>query len=429
MNRRRTGLFYGWWVLAGAVGMGLLALGAANAGFRAFLLPAVTELDISRTQLSYAVSVASAVGSLAALGGGWLSDRYGGRRLVLLGGLLICAGFAVGAFVNAFWQLAAYLMIISVGRGIGYVSLLTMINQWFVRRKALALTVLLTVFVVGNYGAGLSLPDASEADNWTETILVVSILLLATTAVAALVIRSCPEDIGERPDGDPPPADPSIDNDAVAADLDGNRQPRERDAAYTAADLTLRSTLRTPAFWLLATAVTVQVASASALGISYTLIMLAEGKTLNEAAVYISMISWGFPFLRFGMGLSTMVVPVRWVLFGGMAVGAVGTAIMLAWSGNGAIGLFLLSRVVAVGIQTLGWLAVGEYFGRRSFGTLVGIMMVCSEIGGFAAPAALSWLFDWTDGYDVLLAALTVLQLAAGLCYLMARRPTPSPAA
>ena len=86
--------------------------------------------------------------------------------------------------------------------------------------------------------------------------------------------------------------------------------------------------------------------------------------------------------------------------------------------------MFVLSIAATEGIATLGWLAVGEYFGRRSFGSLVGIMTVSFGLGSLAAPAAAGWIFVQTGTYSSALLAAAGMQLVSGLCYVLARRPT-----
>ncbi|MCY3692532.1 MAG: hypothetical protein OXH30_11110, partial [Chloroflexi bacterium] len=116
----------------------------------------------------------------------------------------------------------------------------------------------------------------------------------------------------------------------------------------------------------------------------------------------------------------------RWLLFGGMTVGAGAAVLFLALSGYPAAAMFVLSIAATEGIATLGWLAVGEYFGRRSFGSLVGIMTVSFGAGSLVAPVAAGWVFDRTGEYGIALMAAAVMQLGSGVCYLMARRPAVS---
>ena len=410
----RGGLFYGWWVLLAAGGLGFLGFGALIPGFLVFATPIRSELGISSAQFAFVVGAAWAVGNVASLGAGWLADRYGGRMLVLAGGLLCCVGFAAVAGVGTYWQLLLlYSGVAALGRGIGVVpNLMTIVNQWFVRRKALTMTLLNTAFAGG---AAIMVPLLAYCEGlfgWRDVILWTGGLVAVLTALATVVIRSRPEDIGLLPDGE---------RSATGGAARGRGQRIE--PLYAESDFTLRRAVATPAFWLMTAAVTLRIAAADALVINQIPMLVWKGIPEDEAAYFLSATFLAIIPLRFGMGLTAMVVASRWLLFGGMTVGAVAAVSFLALSGYPAAAMFVLSIAATEGIATLGWLAVGEYFGRRSFGSLVGIMTVSFGVGSLAAPVAAGWVFDRTGEYGIALIAAAVMQLGSGVCYLLARRP------
>ncbi len=392
----RRGIYYGWWVLAAAAGLGFLGFGALIPGFLVFATPIRGELGITSAQFAFVVGAAWAVGNVASLGAGWLADRYGGRALVLAGGLLCCVGFAAVAGVGSYWQLLLlYSGVAALGRGIGVApNLMTVLNQWFVRRKALTMTLLNTAFAGG---AAIMVPLLAYCEGqfgWRTVILWTGGFVALLTALATVVIRSRPEDIGLLPDGDVP-----------VAQRTGQGERRRIEPTYSESDFTMRQAVATPAFWLMTAAVTLRIAAADALVINQIPMLVWKGIPEEQAAYFLSATFLAIIPLRFGMGLAAMAVPSRWLLFGGMTVGAVGVGGFLALSGYPAAAMFVLSIAATEGIATLGWLAVGEYFGRRSFGSLVGIMTVSFGAGSLAAPVA------------------AVLQLASGGCYFLARRP------
>lgn len=410
----RRGIYYGWWVLAAAAGLGFLGFGALIPGFLVFATPIRGELGITSAQFAFVVGAAWAVGNVASLGAGWLADRYGGRALVLAGGLLCCVGFAAVAGVGSYWQLLLlYSGVAALGRGIGVApNLMTVLNQWFVRRKALTMTLLNTAFAGG---AAIMVPLLAYCEGqfgWRTVILWTGGFVALLTALATVVIRSRPEDIGLLPDGDVP-----------VAQRTGQGERRRIEPTYSESDFTMRQAVATPAFWLMTAAVTLRIAAADALVINQIPMLVWKGIPEEQAAYFLSATFLAIIPLRFGMGLAAMAVPSRWLLFGGMTVGAVGVGGFLALSGYPAAAMFVLSIAATEGIATLGWLAVGEYFGRRSFGSLVGIMTVSFGAGSLAAPVAAGWVFDRTGAYEIALVVAAVLQLASGGCYFLARRP------
>ncbi len=410
---KERGIYYGWWVILAGGTVGFLGFGAIIPGFLVFAPVLQAELGIAAGQFAFVVGAAWAVGNVASLGAGWLADRYGGRRLVLIGGLLSCAGFAAVAGVSSYWQLVlAYSGISAIGRGIGIVpNLMTIANQWFVRRKALTMTLLNTAFAGG---AAVMVPLLSWClgeFGWRTTILGAGAMAGILTVAAAIVIRSRPEDIGLLPDGIRP--------EAGAEGASGRRL----EPTYAASDLTVRQALATPAFWLLTVGVTLRIAAADALVINQIPMLVWKGIPEEQAAFYLSSTFLAIIPLRIAMGLAAMWIPSRWLIFVGMSVGAAGTAAFLVGAGYVAAALFVVSIAATEGIATLGWLAVGEYFGRRSFGTLVGVMTVSFGAASLLAAWSAGWAFDQMGTYAPALLVAAPVQLLSGLCYLLARRP------
>ncbi len=410
----RGRIYYGWWVLAAAAGLGFLGFGALIPGFLVFATSIKGELGITSAQFAFVVGAAWAVGNVASLVAGWLADRYGGRVLVLAGGLLCCVGFAAVAGVSSYWQLlVVYSGVAAIGRGIGVApNLMTVVNQWFVRRKALTMTLLNTAFAGGAAIMVQVLSYGQGQFGWRTLILWTGGFVALLTMLATVVIRSRPEDIGLLPDGERP-----------AAGRPAAVRGRRIEPAYAESDFTLGQGVRTPAFWLMTVAVTLRIAAADALVINQIPMLGWKGIPEEQAAYYLSATFLVIIPLRIIMGLAAMVVPSRWLLFGGMTIGAVGSVVFLSWTGYPAAAMFVMSIAATEGVATLGWLAVGEYFGRRSFGSLVGIMTVCFGAGSLAAPVAAGWIFDRTGEYGVALLAAAAMQLASGVCYLVARRP------
>ena len=194
----RAGVFYGWWVLCGAVALGFFAFGVVIPGYLAFSVAIRDELGLTSGQSAFVVGAAWGVGDVTSLAAGWLADRYGARRLVLAGGLLSGLGFAALGFADSFWTIvAAYSIVASLGRGLGiFPNLMTVVNQWFEQRKAFALAVINTA-VMGGAAAILPVLSASAGQfGWRPTAMVAGLLVCVLTVPAVAVIRSRPEDMG-----------------------------------------------------------------------------------------------------------------------------------------------------------------------------------------------------------------------------------------
>ena len=181
----------------------ILRVWSGNTGYLAFSGAGARRAGLSSGQSAFIVGAAWGVGDITSLAAGWLADRYGARRLVLIGGILCGVGFAALGLANSFWTIVlAYSVTASVGRGLGiFPTLMTVVNQWFDERKALALATINTAVTAGAAATLPALSLTGELIGWRMAAFVAGGLVFAITLPAAAVIRSRPEDLGLLPYG------------------------------------------------------------------------------------------------------------------------------------------------------------------------------------------------------------------------------------
>lgn len=66
---------------------------------------------------------------------------------------------------------------------------------------------------------------------------------------------------------------------------------------------------------------------------------------------------------------------------------------------------------------------VGEFFGRRNFGTILGVNMIPSNIAMIFAPLFAGYMFDVTQSYLIPFATFAALGLVGAFLILLARAP------
>ena len=167
--RKYGQLYYGWKVLAASTVMALLACGVFMHGFNFFILPIQKELALSSAQIALIFSISRAEGGAEGPFAGWLIDRFGSRRLLIWGVLLSAAGFFLLSRVNSLWGFAlVYLGVVSLGATVGYMhALLTNVNMWFVRHRAMAMSIFSSGFTMGGCHPGAA-DDPNRVANRLE---------------------------------------------------------------------------------------------------------------------------------------------------------------------------------------------------------------------------------------------------------------------
>jgi OFA family oxalate/formate antiporter-like MFS transporter len=158
LQGRLRGVYYGWWVLAACSLLFLVTGGVFYRGFTVFFLPIQREFNLSRASTDLIFSLATAEEGVGGPFVGWLIDRVDPRPLIIAGGLLAGIGYMLLSVVHGYIAfLMVYVGIVSFGMAIGLgPAPLTAVNRWFLRRKATAISIMLTWFPLG--GAPLSSP-------------------------------------------------------------------------------------------------------------------------------------------------------------------------------------------------------------------------------------------------------------------------------
>ena len=71
---------------------------------------------------------------------GHLTDRFGTRRMVLVGLIVLGGGFLLFWQVKYLWMFYLAFVVMSLGHSLaGWVPVTTLLNNWFVRRRATAM--------------------------------------------------------------------------------------------------------------------------------------------------------------------------------------------------------------------------------------------------------------------------------------------------
>ena len=86
-----SGVFYGWWILLALALMRVMASGVGNNVRSLLVIPLEEEFGATRAQISLMATAGSLAIALTGPLGGWLMDRYGPRRVMVLA-LLVAAG-------------------------------------------------------------------------------------------------------------------------------------------------------------------------------------------------------------------------------------------------------------------------------------------------------------------------------------------------
>ena len=405
--RKARGAYYGWWVLGATFVLGVLSGGIFSHSNAIFFGPIKRDLGLTSAQTSLIFSLVRAEGSFAGPIVGRFVDKFGSRPMIMVGGLLASVGFMTLHWVhNYVLFVVVFVGVVGVGKssGLGQV-LIGAVNRWFIRRRSLAMSICITGFASG--GAVL-LPLVTLGVNtvgWRDVMLFSGIFMAIIVVPLASLVRHSPERMGIEPD--------------LPLAQDGKPDPRP-----AVVDFTVRQALRTKSYWILFTGSVLRITMWGAISVHSVEMFVWKGMSQGEAGLMFSLMFLLSIPMRLVAGFLGDRVPLQPMMGGGMVAAALAVLAMLVLDGNKAVYLFVILMAVEQGGSTLNWVALGDYFGRTSFATLMGIVSTAFNLGMLVSPIYAGYVFDQTGSYTVVLVSFLPIYLVSGVFFLIVRKPT-----
>ena len=422
MSHRARGVYYGWWL----VGIGSFVRMSSVPLFHAMGLWFValeSQFGWNRTQLSLAFAFTRVEGGLLGPVEGYLTDRVGTRRMVLIGLLILGAGFLVFAQVSHLWMFYVAFLIMALGQGVsGWLPITTMLNNWFVRRRSMAMG-------WSNSGSRLGglllVPLIAWAIDpeygrigWSLTAALLGVVFLVVAVPISRVIRNRPEDYNLLPDGDSPGPAP----------LTADRIPQNRRLAQEDANFTVSEAIRTHAFWYISVGHALTAMVIVSIMTHLAPLLTDEGFSLQTAGWVVTVYTAVAMVFQVVGGYVGGHLPKNVAMFVFSSIQALGVLIIVAFPSNiGMIYVFaVLFGIGFGGTSPLATSIRGDYFGRASFGKILGISSVPMNILLLGASPFAGLMYDLKGDYKIAFVTLAALNFLGGVLFLMARKPALS---
>jgi MFS family permease len=414
------GMFYGWKL----AGLALLVIGLASGpvwgGVGLWVKALEMHFGWSRAQLTGAFSLAQLEGSILGPLLGYLIDRLGPRRMVLIGLVITGLGFVLFSRTNNLLTFYVSYSLIMLGTAAGtWLPLMTVVNRWFIRKRGLAMAVAAEGSPLGGL---LLLPVLAWAITpshfgWSTTALWIGIVFLALAFPITRFIRERPEDYAERPDGDPSPS-------SLMSQLDIGRSSSRDIGTRDQPDFTASQAIRTSAFWLITFGHAFSSLLFATLTVHLVPMLTDQGMSLQSSAYVFSVM----------MGVAAV-----FQLIGGYIGDRMETRVAVAAFGfiqaaGFTVAVFVQSMPMAILFAVLFGAGFGgrnpltvairaEYFGPSAFATITGISSAPMYLFMLAAPLFAAFIFDTQGSYMIAWLILGGLGSMSGVLFLLAKKP------
>jgi sugar phosphate permease len=402
-----NGIFYGWWIVLATSLIHFWGAGTFFYSFTAFFNPLVHEFGWSYTATSLAASIRSIEGGIASPLVGLATDRFGARRLLVLGSVLSGAGFVLFSRIHTLWSFYLIFILLSMTSSLLFpVPGWTAVAGWFVKKRGTAIGILSASIGLGG-GLIYAVNALIDIYGWRMTLVIIGVGMWVIGIPCSLIVRHRPEPYGLAPDGG-----------GSTAPARGYEEGLTECVPGSDNDFSLGKAMKTKTFWSIALAVTVSAATVHAVTVHVMPYLISVDFSREKASLAASFLVFVSIAGRFGLGWFSNRLDNRYLLAFGIGLQALGL-VFLAWARNP----WWVAAFVATfgpgygGVITLRLTLQAQYFGRRAFGAIQGSFMAIMIIGTMSCPLLTGLCYDLYGDYRpawfaMAAANLTIVPLA-----------------
>jgi MFS family permease len=401
--------FAGWRILALAVITGALTGPGQTIGVSVFVDWFITDLGLTRSEVSLAYLVGTITAAFAMPIAGRLIDGSGIRRAMTVIGIGFGAALMAMAGVAGFVTLAAgFVLIRMFGQGSLTLVSTVAVTLWFDRRRGTML---------GIYSTGMGMlmalvPVGSslviEAVGWRVAWVVLGLVIWAVVVpIARWGMIDRPSDIGQVPDG-------------PIADIDEARAVRSADAASRA------EAIRTWRFWVL-------VSGSAAVGMLTTALNFHQISLLGDAGLTPTAAAAMFLPQTVGTGVAGLAfgyvsdrLTVRSLL--PMTMGLLATSLVLASvlvPGPIVVVYALCLGATGGAARSVSATLMPRWFGVTNIGAIQGVATFVGVASTAVGPVAFSVARDATGDYSIAALSYALIPVAVALASLTVKPVRP----
>lgn len=403
--RKASTAYYGWYVIAALFFTAFVGVGVRGS-YGVFVKTWEDDFGASVTLISVAASLGWLMNGASQPLFGNLTDKYGGRPVIILSFIPMGLGGIAMAFVtNAYMLIFVYGFVISFfSGGIMFSTGGPVVAQWFRAKRGTAMSILAAG---GSIGGLILVPFAAYLliqYNWQTAWVVMGVVMLALgLPLLFFLLKSKPEDMGLKQDGyertpetlDPPP--PEVTTGPLAID-------RWQDS-YSSAPM-----------WQLSLAYVVCGITTASISVHFVRWAVEQDISAGKAAIAFGLLMGINAIGVITIGFLSDKMERKTLLGIVYLIRAVAFLSFLVLPANIALWAFAIigggSWLATVPLTTS---LTADVYGVKTLGTLSGLINLAHQIGGAAAVLAFGIVFDVFDTYNPAFFGGFVTLLAAGV--------------
>jgi OFA family oxalate/formate antiporter-like MFS transporter len=369
--------------------LGLLSsttCGALLYAWSVFIKPLNAEFGWSRAEIAMAFAICCLVFGLMTFPAGRISDKYGPRPVVMVGGIILGIGFVLSGFIQTKLQLyITYGLISGFGGGIIYLPPIATAPKWWPDRRALATGFAVVGLGLGSFIMGPLATYIIQAPGlgWRYVFWYCGVAMCIMAVTAGAFLKPPPK--GWKPAGWSPPAP------AAGATVKATR------------DFTHEETTKDAKFWLLYAA----YFCGSFAGLMVIGHLAGHGRdqglTAMAAAGAVSSLALFNAATRVLSGWFVDMIGIRGYFAACFALQAAVMLLLYPLGGN-YYALWAIAAIIGWNYGAMFTLFPAtclQFYGPTAQGSNYGLLFTAWGLAGFAGPWVGGYLKDSTGTYYI----------------------------
>lgn len=412
-------VYYGWVI----VGVGLISMAfwlGIRSSFSVFYVALLEEFPWGRAESAGVQSMALITYTILAPLAGGLIDRFGPRRIIVPGVLILALGLVCCATIDSL--LKFYLLYgIFMGAGItaiGIVSYSAILAHWFERKRGLASGIAVSGMGLGTFVLVPLSQHFISMWGWRMTFVITgALVIIILLPLNAIFLKHKPEELGLSPDG------------RTGLTTERHTHPHPLREPGTRNEWTIQEALRSGRFWALFTFSFFSIVGIYLVLVHNVKFMVDQGIPKMTAAFFFAMVGvissifrvfWGWLSDRIGREITFTI---------GISCGCIGVLCLLLIEVTGRIGFaygFSLLFGMGWGVTAPMYMAVSaDLFKGKIFGLIYGMVEAGIGLAGAIGAWIAGFIFDRTQSYFwAFVLVIVVLLISSVFIWLAAPRKT-----
>ena len=409
--------FYGWIALLGVILVYFSGTATLFYSYGIFLPKMRDELGWSMAAAGGVSTVFFLIHGIPGPLIGASIAKFGARKNIVVGNAIAVLGLIGMSQVTNIWQ--AYLfygVLVGIGDGLGlYLACTTIANNWFIRRKGLALGLLLSAGGIGGFVLIPLMGRLIDDIGWHSTWLVLALMHGIIAVIAGgLLIRNKPEDMGQVPDG-------------KAQEGSETKKTAPLGVYQTSVDWDTGQAMRKISTWFIlafSAANIFAIVTMSAHLVSY----LEEevGLSSSAAAGSLALVPGMSIVGRLMVGGLSSRIETRYMAAICFAAQIVAIVLIMNATASNMVPVYLYALLFGIsygGLVVALPTILGKYYGQANYPHILGRLMPVTTLVGASGPLIAGAIYDANGSYALIFTIILAMSTLGMICALLSRPP------